>query len=129
MEFEEGLPVFPAFERATSDPFLRQVEISKKKWVILTDSSGEPHFVMDSDAFLRDALFEAAPLNPLGYCHRPIIVKSTSAPLGNVLCQLKECRHCVRDDIIERDVVLIWGITEKRLITGADILGRLLKGI
>jgi metal transporter CNNM len=28
LEFHQGLPVFPAFERTTSDPFLRQVEIS-----------------------------------------------------------------------------------------------------
>lgn len=129
LEFQKDLPVFPTFERTTSDPFLRQVEISKKKWVILTDFSGEPHFALDSDAFLRDAFFESEPINPLGYCHRPIIVKNTSMPLGNVLCQLKECPHCLRDDIIERDVVLIWGIKEKRVITGADILGRLLKGI
>jgi hypothetical protein len=129
LEFRNALPVFPAFEGTTSDPFLRQVESSKKKWVILKDSSGEPHFVLDSDAFLRDTLFEPAPLNPLGYCHRPIIVKSTNVPLGNVLCQLKECPHCVRDDVIDRDVILIWGAVEKRVITGADILGRLLRGI
>jgi hypothetical protein len=65
----------------------------------------------------------------LGYCHRPIIVRNTYVPLGNVLCQLKESPHCVRDDIIERDVVLVWDAKEKRVITGADILGRLLKGI
>ena len=129
LEFQNGLPVFPPFSRKISDPFLRQVEISKKKWVILTDLSGEPHFVLDSDAFLRDTLFGPARVNPLGYCHRPIIVRRTNVPLGNVLCQLKECPHCVRDDIIERDVVLIWDRKEKRVITGADILGRLLKGI
>ncbi len=129
LDFKKNLPVFRSFERSTSDPFLRQVEVSKKKWVILIDSTGEPHFVLDSDAFLRDALFETTPINPLGYCHRPIIVKNTSALLGNVLCQLKECAHCIRDDIIDRDVVLIWGKEEKRVITGADILGRLLKGI
>ena len=34
-----------------------------------------------------------------------------------------------RGDIIDRDSVLIWGDKEKRVITGADILGRLLHGI
>ncbi len=129
LEFQNGLPIFPPFDRKISDPFLRQVEISKKKWVILTDASEEPHFVLDSDAFLRDTFFGSAPVNPLGYCHRPIIVRSTRVPLGNVLCQLKESPHCVRDDVIERDVVLVWDAREKRVITGADILGRLLKGI
>jgi metal transporter CNNM len=74
-------------------------------------------------------LFEETPINPIGYCHRPIIVKDPSMPLGNVLCQLKECAHCTRDDIIDQDVILIWGQEEKRVITGTDILGRLLKGI
>jgi hypothetical protein len=129
LEFQNNLPVFPSFERSTSDPFLKQVEVSKKKWVILIDSTGEPHFVLDSDAFLRDVFFEGTLVNPLGYCHRPIIVKNLSVPLGSVLCQLKACANCVRDDIVDQDVVLIWGQEEKRVITGADILGRLLKGI
>ena len=129
LEFQNDLPVFPSFERSTSDPFLKQVEASRKKWVILVDSTGEPHFALDSDAFLRDVLFKTTPVNPLGYCHRPIIVKNPNEPLGNVLCQFKECAHCIRDDIIDQDVVLIWGREEKRVITGADILGRLLKGI
>jgi len=32
------------------------------------------------------------------------------------------------DDIIEQDIVLLWG-AHKRIITGADILGRLMRGI
>ena len=32
------------------------------------------------------------------------------------------------DGAIEHDVVLVWG-DEKRIITGADIFGRLLKGM
>ncbi len=129
LEFQRNFPVFPSFARSTSDPFLKQVQMSKRKGVFFIDSTGEPHFTLDSDAFLRDVLFEKAPVNPLGYCHRPIIVKNPKAPLGSVLSQLKECAHCNRDDIIDRDVILIWGQDEKRVITGADILGRLLRGI
>jgi metal transporter CNNM len=129
LEFQKELPVFPSFERSTADPFLQQVQASKKKWVVLTDFTGEPHFTLDSDEFLRDVLFEGTPRNPVRYCHRPVIVKDLSVPLGNILCQLKDCDHCMRDDIIDRDVVLIWGQEEKRVITGADILGLLLKGI
>jgi len=32
------------------------------------------------------------------------------------------------DDVIDDDLILIW-FKEKRVITGADILGRLLRGI
>ena len=33
-----------------------------------------------------------------------------------------------QDDIIENDIILVWG-AERRVITGADILGRLLRGV
>ncbi|HAS53545.1 MAG TPA: Mg2+ and Co2+ transporter CorB, partial [Nitrospiraceae bacterium] len=45
-------------EHAPSDPFLRRVYASGKKWVIITDPSEEPIFALDADAFLRAALFE-----------------------------------------------------------------------
>jgi metal transporter CNNM len=32
------------------------------------------------------------------------------------------------DDVIEHDLILVWG-EQKRVITGADLLGRLLRGI
>ena len=32
------------------------------------------------------------------------------------------------DDVINQDVILVWG-PELRIITGADILGRLMRGI
>jgi hypothetical protein len=32
------------------------------------------------------------------------------------------------DDVIDKDLILIWG-QQRRIITGADLLGRLLRGI
>ena len=32
------------------------------------------------------------------------------------------------DDVIDNDLILVWG-AQKRIITGADLLGRLLRGI
>ena len=32
------------------------------------------------------------------------------------------------DDVIDHDIILVWG-RQKRIITGADVLGRLLRGI
>jgi hypothetical protein len=32
------------------------------------------------------------------------------------------------DDVIDNDLILVWG-SQKRLITGADLLGCLLRGI
>jgi len=34
----------------------------------------------------------------------------------------------IEDDVIDEDIILVWG-AERRIITGADILGRLLRGI
>jgi hypothetical protein len=38
-----------------------------------------------------------------------------------------DAKHA-EDDVIDNDIILIWG-NERRIITGADILGRLLRGI
>jgi hypothetical protein len=126
MSIKGGLPVFPDFERFPTDPFLKQIEASGKKWVILTDSSGKPHLVMDSDGFLREALFDHGPFNPLTHCHLPVIVEDPRTKLGDVMLTLKAPSECLETEVIDRDIILLWG-EENRVITGADILGRLLK--
>ena len=126
---ENDLPVFPEFNRSISDPFLMRIEVSGKKWVIIIDAQGEPHFTLDSDGFLRDVLFEKEKIVPSNYCHRPVVVKDTRLPLGNVIWQMKCQSQRTGEDIIDRDIILVWGERERRVITGTDILGRLLKGI
>jgi hypothetical protein len=127
MTMESGLPVFPDFKQSSTDPFLQQIESSGKKWVILTDPSGKPHFVMDADGFLRKAFFDHGPFNPLAYCHQPVMVEDPLTKLGDVILNLKVPSRCLDSDVIDRDIILFWG-EEKRVITGADILGRLLEG-
>jgi hypothetical protein len=124
---DKGLPVFPEIERSPSDPFLKQIEASGKKWVIVTDDADAPMVVLDSDGFLRDALFAETLFTPYRHCHRPVIVKDAKARLGDVLLQLKTSHHVDDAGVIDHDIILVWG-PKKRVITGADILGRLLKG-
>lgn len=124
----DTMPVIPEFKLSVSDPFLRQVQSSGKKWIIFTDPSGEPHLVLDSDAFLRAALFGGGDVNPYSYCHRPIVVKDMTLPLGKVIGRLRVRPERAEDDVIDEDIILVWGV-KKRIITGADILGRLLRGI
>jgi hypothetical protein len=50
-------------------------------------------------------------------------------PLGSVLLRLKSQTRRSGRGIIDRDIILVWTGEEKRVITGADILDRLLKGI
>ena len=99
LPIENERPVMPKFQRSPNDPFLRQLNASGKKWVIIIDASGRPSFVLDAHHFLRDALFNAVSDDPEVHWHRPIIV-----------------------------TILVWG-EQKRIITGADLLGRLLRGI
>ena len=40
----------------------------------------------------------------------------------------KEAKEHPEDDVIDNDLILVWG-KQKRIITGSDILGRLLRGI
>ncbi len=111
-----------------TDPFLQKIQAPGKKWIIVTNPQGESRLALDSDGFLRDALFETGAFNPYTYCHRPIIVKDTRLPLGKVIWQFKVHPQGISDDVIDQDIIFVWG-TEKRVITGADILGILMRGI
>jgi len=128
LEFEGNRPVFPKIKSSPEDQFLRRVEKSGKKWVILIDPAGEPRMVLNSDKFIRNALFDMARFYPYRHCHRPIIIKDDKTPLGNVIPRLKVNPEHGEDDVVDEDIVLLWG-KEKKVITGSDILGRLLRGI
>jgi hypothetical protein len=121
-------PIFPKIDRSDKDPFLKLIQSSQKKWVVITDSSGEPKATLNSDSFLRAALFNGSRFNPLLYCHHPIIIRDEHDTLGNVIPKLKVYPEHFEDDVIDEDIILFWGI-QKRIITGSDILGRLMRGI
>lgn len=125
------LPVIPEITRNSDDPFLQQLHASGHNWVILADMDNEPRLIIDADGFLRSAIFDLdQPLDPYSFCHRPLVVRDENTPVGDIIPFLKGKRSPDENDDseIQRDVVLVWS-DEKRIITGADILGRLLKGI
>jgi hypothetical protein len=123
------LPVIPAFERSPEDPFIRQIQASGEKWVILTDPEDVPRLVLDSDGFLRTALFSGEPCDLYQFCHRPLVVEDPKTPLGDVIRELRVQPEGTGDDVIDRDIILVWNASTRRVLTGADILGRLLRGI
>ena len=125
---KDGNLIFPNFKEKASDDFIKNVDRSRKKWVILTDEKGHPEFVMDSDGFLRSVLIDKFKTDPHDYCHRPVIVKNPSIPLGDVIKSIANTTPDEKDDVIKQDVILLWS-QRKQIITGADILGRLLRGI
>jgi metal transporter CNNM len=125
LEFEDRYPIFPTITPSADDPFLRLVYKSKKSWVVITDKRGKPMLVIDVDRFVIAALFEYETFEPIKYCHRPVIISNLESTLGDTLLGLKVDS---KRDIIEKDIVVIWG-EDQRIITGTDILGRLLHGI
>jgi hypothetical protein len=64
---------------------------------------------------------------PENYWHRPIIVTDMRTPLGGVIGRMKVKPEHPEDDVIDNDLILVWG--RQKIITGADLLGRLLRGI
>ena len=129
LPIKHAYPLFPLFERNPEDPFIQKIASSSKKWVVITDERGEPRFVIDSHIFLREALFGSDNFNPKKFCHRPLIVRNANLPLGQVLGKLTVRPDKPGDDVVDEDLILIWTETERRIITGSDILGRLLRGI
>jgi hypothetical protein len=114
-------------EKRADDPFLTRINATDKKWAVLVDPEGEPQLVLNVDDFTRACLYGKDRLNPYDFCHRPIIVRDTQTTLGDVIRKLKSATHN-SGEVMENDVVLIW-TDAPRIITGSDILGRLLTGI
>ncbi len=126
--FKGSRPVFPVIAPIPADAFLQAVHASGKKWVIVTDQDDNPRLVINADGLLRDALLRPRPVDVLAYCHRPIVIRNNRFPLGEVLRRLRVHPDRNDDNVIDEDIALVW-TDQKRIITGADILGRLLKDI
>lgn len=122
------LPLIPEVA-SPADPFIVAINASGRKWVILIDEDGKPQLVLDADAYLRAVMTDAATIDAYSYCHRPIIATDLSSPLGHIIERLREGIDVDSDAAIDKDIVLLWTDDVKKVITGADLLGRLLRGI
>lgn len=128
IKHENGMPVFPQFSKEHHDLFLLEINESKEKWVVFVDKNLNPSYVMDADGFLRAALFDNKQPNPSDFIHKPIIITDNNTKLGDIIHLLDFTPENNEDDVIDNDIILLWSDV-KRIITGADILGRLLRGI
>lgn len=124
IEFKNGVPLFPDEKRQ----FVEQVNNSSQKWVLLTDQRDRPRLLLDADGYVRAAMLNEN-ASPMEYCHRPIVVRNGHTPLGEVLGRFEVLPASPDDDVIDFDTILVWTNTHHRIITGADIFGRLMRGI
>tara|TARA_R110000744_G_scaffold66286_4_gene135417 strand:- start:233 stop:1387 length:1155 start_codon:yes stop_codon:yes gene_type:complete len=124
------LPILPDTYSGPNDPFLTMLDQSGFSWVVLTNLEGKPLLVIDADGFLRSALFQSEDFDPYNFCHRPVVITDETTSLNEAILKMKVNTSIDKnfDGVIEHDVLLVWGET-KRIITGADIFGRLLKGM
>ncbi len=123
------LPVIPEMKTEEDEIFLEALKKNDRKWVIITDQNDVPRLVLDAEAYMFNRFTEREDVDVYHFCHRPIVVDDPEATIENILpllCVDAEHRH---DRIIDNDVILFWTESTQRIITGADILGRLLQGI
>jgi hypothetical protein len=126
---KKGGVVFPEFVPVAEDPFIQSINQSGKKWVIFTDEDNTPIAVLDADGYLRTVLLDKEEVHIKEYCHTPIIYENIEITLGTIIERLRADINDYSDQPLKKDVVLIWTTKVKKIITGADLLGRLLKGI
>lgn len=128
LPFDGARPRFPEVRPDPADPFLRKLQASGQSRVVLVDEAAIPRLVLDVNALVRSALFDSGELFPLAYCHRPILVRDPETPLGEVIGRFRVRPEHSEDDVLDEDVILLWG-EQQRILTGSDVLGRLLRGI
>jgi metal transporter CNNM len=97
-------------------------------WAVITDPEGEPQLVLNVDEYLRGAVLAPERFDPWRCSHRPIIVRNRHTRLGELIPRYRARRKTTDDDIVDDDVILLWD-DAPRIVTGTDILGRLLRGI
>lgn len=125
------LPIIPEKGTADYSEFVTSVNQSGHKWVLLKSEDNRPLLMIDADGFIRSTLDEKNVADPYSFCHRPLIIDDEHCTLGDALQRLKVAHDLEpqSDDVLHSDVILVWSGDSPRVITGADILGRLLKGI
>ncbi|TVQ21746.1 MAG: DUF21 domain-containing protein [Spirochaetaceae bacterium] len=130
LPFEGAAPVFPRPDEQRSDgtTFLEHVNRSGKKWIVIVDAERVPRLLLKSDSYTREALRDAEKCRAIRHCHRPVLTRDPTATLGMMIPRFKVRPGPAEDDVVDNDVILLWADTP-RIVTGTDILGRLLRGI
>ena len=76
--------------------------------------------MLDAHQFLRNALFNQLDKNQGACWHRPVIVRDMQTRLGDVIRRLKVAQERPDDDVIDNDLILVWG-SQRRIITECGV--------
>lgn len=130
-EFETqlDLPVIPEQGTEEDAKFVAALKKNEHKWAIITDKDDTPQLILDAEAYIFNRYAEREAVDVYHFCHRPIVVTDPDETVENILPLLHVDAEHRYDRIIDNDVILFWTESSRRIITGADILGRLLQGI
>lgn len=129
LEEDNGEIVFPNYREDSDKDFINRINHSAEKWIIFTNEHKEPKLVLDADGFLRSTIISSDKISIENFCHVPIVITDENVNLGNLIKMLKSNLDRNSDNPIDLDVILFWTKENKRIVTGADFFGRLLKGI
>jgi len=119
LESKDGQLIFPDKNTEQDDEFVKKINASSRKWIILVDEQDKPHHVLNSYIF-RSELFKGKPFDLVEFCYTPLIFRSGKASFLEVLTSLHNKPS---------KVALVWEKEEKRIITHRDALRLILKGI
>lgn len=128
LPFDGDVPEFPRVRSDVTDPFLVRLHRSKRTWTIIVDSHGEPRLLLRTNDFIREALFSGDTFDPRRHCRRPIVIRSGERCLGELLPHIRVNPGSQSSDRVVSTAILLWG-DRPRILTGTDIMDRLLRGI
>ena len=123
------LPVIPEPNCDEGEQFLESLKKHSTLWAVITGDRGVPQLVLDTNQYMSALYTGGEDVDIYAFCHRPIVVDDKETTLDDVLGEFVVEASDKDDHVVDRDVVLFWTDDQKRIVTGADIFGRLLRGI
>ena len=123
------LPQFPDLKSEKGKEFVEGLKVKPSMWRVIVNDEGKPLIVLDTVEFLARYAIYGDGADIYRFCYRPIVTNDPNSTLDSVLGSFVVEADDQTDNVVDQDVVIFWSEGEKRILTGADIFGHLLRGI
>lgn len=123
------LPMLPSLNTPEGEAFVASLKCHPGLWAVIVGEKGLPQLVLETSDYLGQLYASSGVVDVYDFCHRPVVVVDEDVRLDSVLGEFVVEASDIDDHVVDRDVVVYWTDEGKRIITGADIFGRLLRGI